>query len=347
MNIKLLKAFNGDSILISFQDDSNKNRNILIDGGTPRTYQRHLKPELENIISKEESIDILIVTHIDDDHIGGIKELYQDKEFDRNFIKDVWFNSGNLLSDYFKEDRDKTREVSVIMDDQVNMSINQGKTLEKLLIKEGNWLQSFIKNDIAPVLVYGSKFTILSPAEKELKKLHKKWETEIDRKVDMSPEHDDFSVPISELVKRPFIEDKSIPNGSSIAVLIENKSHKAILLGDAYPSVVTKSLQNLGYSKDNKIYVDIVKISHHASKGNTSAELLSLINCSKYIISTDGSKHGLPDKEVIANIIDKNSGCKLYFNYDSFLNDLFLPEDLLQYKFEAISLSQINYTIEL
>lgn len=38
MKVKFLPAFNGDSILITFMDNENQERNILIDGGTPKTY---------------------------------------------------------------------------------------------------------------------------------------------------------------------------------------------------------------------------------------------------------------------------------------------------------------------
>jgi beta-lactamase superfamily II metal-dependent hydrolase len=347
MKIKFLQAFNGDSILVSFKDIEGKNRNILIDGGTPKTYQRFLKTELHDLLEKDESIDLLIITHIDDDHIGGIKELYQDTKFDRSFIKNVWFNSGNLLSDYFKDDRDKTREVNIIMDDQTDMSVGQGITLENALISEGKWSQSLIRVSEKPILFYGSQITILSPSDKGLKKLHEKWQIEVDKTVNMSKDHDDFSIPISELVKRKFIEDQAVPNGSSIAFIIEDQENKALLLGDAHPSVVIESLKNLEYTEENKLKVDIVKVSHHASKGNTKPELLSLIECGNYMISTDGSKHGLPDKEAIARIIAHNPKCKLYFNYDNLINAPFLPEDIEQYEFETHSLSQMNYTLKL
>ncbi len=52
MKMKFLPAFNGDCILISFEYEG-INRNILIDGGIPRTYQRHLKPELEKLVQKK------------------------------------------------------------------------------------------------------------------------------------------------------------------------------------------------------------------------------------------------------------------------------------------------------
>jgi beta-lactamase superfamily II metal-dependent hydrolase len=318
----------------------------LIDGGISKTYQRHLKPEIEKLIAKGQGVDLLIVTHIDDDHIGGIKEMYQETNLNRSFIKKVWFNSGNLLSDFFQESRKKEREVGIIPDNQVIMSIPQGITLENALIKEGNWVQNLIKVSQCQECIVGSKITILSPTEKQLKKLHQSWEIEVDKRIQMSAlDHDDFIFPISELVNRTFNEDTKMPNGSSIAFLLEVEGKRVLMLGDAFPSVVAKSLKDLGFHEDNKLKIDIVKVSHHASKGNTSPELLSLIECDKFVISTDGSKHGLPDKLAIARIIANNPNCKIYFNYEEITQSMFLPEDKEQYKFECQFLSELNYEI--
>lgn len=345
MNIKSLPAFNGDSFLVSFSDKKGVVRNILIDGGTPRTYRRHLKPELEAILKKGQSIDLLIVTHIDDDHIGGIKELYQDTSFDRSFIKNIWFNSGILLFDFFQEGRDENREVKIIMDDQTEMSVGQGVTLENALLIEGRWQQDLIHTGIPPFEFYGAKITILSPGEDELKKLHKRWEIETEGQVLMSGENDDFDIPISELIEKPFQEDKAVPNGSSIALLFEYAGVSLLLLGDAHPSVIERSLRKLGYSEENMLNVDLVKVSHHSSKKNTSPALLAIIKSEYFMISTDGNRHGLPDKEAMARIISANSGCNLYFNYDSFMKKLFSDVDQRDYSFYLHSLSLVNYTI--
>lgn len=348
MKIKFLPAFNGDCILISFEHEE-KNRNILIDGGVPRTYQRHLKPELEEVIQKGENIDLLIVTHIDDDHIGGIKELYQDTGFSKDFIKEIWFNSGDLLSDYFNTERDPIRAVKIIKDNQTSMSVRQGNTLEKALIEEkSNWIQKLISVSVDKINFLGLSITILSPNEEKLKKLHKHWETEINKKVKMSEEHDDFNIPISELVNRKFNEDKAIPNGSSIAFLLEADNKSILLLGDAHPSVISNSLEKLELaSEENKLKLDLVKVSHHASKGNTSPKLLSLIECNKFVISTDGSKHGLPDKEAIARIIASQPSSTIYFNYDEISKEIFTSEDKENYVFNCSLLSEVNYTIQL
>lgn len=348
MKIKFLPAFNGDCILLSFEHESNK-KNILIDGGVPRTYIRHLKPELEKIVQNGENIDLLIVTHIDDDHIGGIKELYQDTKLNKDFIKEIWFNSGDLLSDYFNTQREATRAVEIIKDNQTAMSVGQGVTLEKALKEEkGNWVQNLIRVSDSKMDFFGLSITVLSPNEEGLQKLHKHWETETDTKVKMSEEHDDFHIPISELVERKFNEDRAIPNGSSIALLIEKNNKSVLLLGDAHPNVVSDSLEKLGLaSEKNKLKLDLVKVSHHASKGNTSPKLLSLIECGKFVISTDGSKHGLPDKEAIGRIIDSCSNATIYFNYNEISKEIFFQEDKDNYFFDCSLLSETDYLIEL
>lgn len=72
--INFLKAFNGDCILISFKDDKGISRNILIDGGIDGTYYSssdnsygNLKTEIDNIRREKEKIDLLVLSHIDND----------------------------------------------------------------------------------------------------------------------------------------------------------------------------------------------------------------------------------------------------------------------------------------
>jgi hypothetical protein len=62
---------------------------------------------------------------------------------------------------------------------------------------------------------------------------------------------------------------------------------------------------------------------------------LDLIKCNNYLISTNGRRYGLPDKEAMARIIaaNKEKTC-IYFNYD-IAGDIFLPEDYRDFDFEC------------
>ena len=67
-----------------------------------------------------------------------------------------------------------------------------------------------------------------------------------------------------------------MPNGSSIAFILESDNKKYIFLGDAHPSVVIDSLKSIGTTKSNPLEVELLKVSHHSSSYNTNEELLSL-----------------------------------------------------------------------
>ena len=83
MKIKFLKANNGDAIYISFLDKYDQPRNILVDGGREATYfdrvRRNgpLKRVIDDIKHRKENIDLLILSHIDNDHIEGFLKWFE------------------------------------------------------------------------------------------------------------------------------------------------------------------------------------------------------------------------------------------------------------------------------
>ena len=137
-------------------------------------------------------------------------------------------------------------------------------------------------------------------------------------------------------------EDTAIHNGSSIAFILEIEDKKMLFLGDAHPSVVVDSLINLEYSKENKLSLDLIKVSHHGSKANISDELLDIIECDNFVISTDGSKHGLPNKETVARIINKHENCKIYFNYPDLINQIFTEDELTNNNFKTLDANELS-----
>src|SRR5690606_38146377 len=98
----------------------------------------------------------------------------------------------------------------------------------------------------------------------------------------------------------------------SIAFILETFDVRILALADSHPYVIEKSLEKAGFSKSNKLKVDVVKVSHHGSKNNTTCDLLDIIDCNDFIISTNGgsSTHTHPDREVIARIIYHPERCK-------------------------------------
>ncbi len=340
LKIRVVKAFDGDCILISFKGSEDNVKNILIDGGTNRTYYRNLKPVLQSIKGKCEYIDLLIITHIHDDHLGGIVELYQDDELDKEFIKKVWFNSKLLLKAKAPNLEKANEEIDLYVSSNTKMGMKSANTLEAELRKHGQWEEKVIFFE-EELNIDTAKITVLAPTIDGIKSLKKVMNVEEDETTLQAANKKDFDENICDLIQKDFIEDTSDTNRSSIAVIIEYANRNLLFLGDCWPSDIVFSLQQLGYSKENKLKIDYLKISHHASKKNTSEELLDLIECENFIVSTDGSKHGHPNKETLARIINKNKPVNFYFNYHIY-NEIFTKEELNKFKIQCYAVEEIE-----
>lgn len=340
LKVKVLEAFNGDSILINYD-----NRNILIDGGIGRTYYITLRDEIIKIKERGEHLDLLVVTHIDDDHIGGIIKLFEDDEVEKSIIKKVWFNSEILMSKFLNDLQIEPQGLSLENNDSNKMSVQQGITLEKMLMDLNCWEQTLISfgESFVNYQLMHSKLTVLTPRYDSIIRLKKRWERDKPESNKMSSCKEDYNFSIEELATRDFKEDDSITNKSSISFIFEYKNKQILFLGDSHPSDVVISLKELGYSKEKKLKVDYVKLSHHGSKGNTSNNLLEILDCQRYIISTDGSKHCLPNKESLARIATSKKEEKVYFYFNYPIHDaIFNENEMEKYDIECVDINELE-----
>lgn len=330
INIELIQAGEGDCIWIEYGENEDSLHRILIDGGTSDTYKR-LKERIEELDPDERCFDLLVITHIDADHIAGILKLIENNDLGVSF-SDIWFNGyrhlgtshmrgvvqGELLSDYLE---------------QPHISWNKAFNGRAVCVDK--------RKKFTPVeLPGGMKLTLFSPTKKALADLKPRWKKEAE-KAGLFPEersvgNEDLpmrsstsasSVPmlpeeIDTLAETPFESDTSLTNGSSIAFLAEYDRKKMLFTGDAYATVLLNAIQR--YLPDcEPLYLDLFKVPHHGSDGNISKKLLDRIRCSNYMISTNGARHHHPDAVSIARII-KYGGHKpdIYFNYVSQYNKI-------------------------
>lgn len=325
MKIKILKAFNGDSIWISFLENDTP-RNIIIDGGAGDTYQNNIKKQgelfdtIDDIKRLKQTIDLLVLTHFDDDHIGGVlRWLNKDKDASK-LIKKVWFNSGKEIAKKFESVENNDLDITIIDGaDDFHTSPKQGIKFEKYLIDNNLWDGEIIGQGSVFSLL-GLKFKILSPNNEKLGKLLKLYEKQKDYFT--SGDEYDFQISLKDFIHEEsqpdfkFKEDASVANGSSIAFIMEYEDKNFLFLADAHPSVIIEGLNKFGYNKDNQLTVEFMKVSHHGSMYNTNKKLLEIVKTDNYIISSNATKHGLPNKRTIARIINNNPNAFIYFNYD-------------------------------
>lgn len=325
MEVNFFQAECGDAASIRFLGDDHKYHNIFIDSGYSRTFRYALEDAINAIIDKGEKIDLWIISHIHDDHIGGIVK----------YIDTIVNGEYEDIVDQFlyNPPRENQLVTKPAKDISSVMSIDQGDFLYNYL-KSLNKLQKFdIVSSTNSMNLYGLSITVLSPNIDKLGKLRKKYksgqkalEKEEDEMISMAVarKENDYHLKLEDFDLKKWKEDDSVENGSSISLLTEFENKKILWLADAHPNDVANSLERMGYSETNRVDCNWVKVTHHGSKGNNSDRLFSMINCQNYLFSVNGeNKHKLPDKECIARLLrNKNRDIlkqryELYFTYDN------------------------------
>jgi beta-lactamase superfamily II metal-dependent hydrolase len=333
--VRVLEANHGDCILVSHEGASGVT-NILIDGGTSATFkhgprQRYngaLCKVLDELKYKGQCIDLAILTHIDDDHIHGLIKAFETPDYLSKLVKSIWFNSSRLITQYFNTPEIPENNI-LLTDGLPQTSVQQGRDLETLLDEIGCERVTLIKagqvHRVGPF-----KLTVLSPDQTQLERLLHKWPSEDDSGATAAHDND-YQLSLKEIWEDDEFESDSSPyNGSSIAFILEGGNRRMLFLGDAHDKVVVENLKKLEFSETNKLQLDLVKVSHHGSQYNTSSEFLSLLQSSRYVISTNGSSHGLPNKRAIARIIKETNG-QICFNYSDVIEPLLLEHEVEVY----------------
>lgn len=313
--ITTLPAYNGDSILIKTFDKNKEEFIILIDGGTSSTFDYSLKKNLIGI----SKIDLLVLTHIDSDHIGGLVRFFKNSLINKIEIDEIWINQPDS-------------EFNQTTDDETLIGVRQAESLKTLIKKkkqDSNIREITITDNV--INLKGLEFTILSPTVEIKDQFYKIWEKEKsllkqeDLDTNISSCTVSYSKSLKELSKLDFKPHSSIKadiyNSSSIAFVLKCSDVKLLLLADSRAEIITERLKELGYNTENPLEIDYVKISHHGSLNNTSQELLSYIKSTNYLISTNGgtSSHKHPSRETIARIVYKENRddklLNIYTNY--------------------------------
>lgn len=325
--LEVLPARYGDCILLAY--GSNPVRRILIDGGAPGVYRQALKPRLQQLSDDEREFELLVVTHVDYDHIRGIIELAQDESL-TFAARDVWFNG------YRHIPQPPGPEV---------LAGKHGELLTDIILKNGhNWnSHGFDGNAVVipesgtpPRIEFddGLAITLMGPTIPMLADLREDWEKSCED-IDITPGELDearaegcFALlgeeeraearkrpDIEQLLREAFTEDHSSANGSSIACLVEYGDYRVLLAGDAHPSTLVDSIKRLG---DTRLRLDLCKLPHHGSRGSVSAELIQHLDCEHYIFSSNGDQFQHPHPEAVARVIGHGGdNPKLWFNYRS------------------------------
>ncbi len=327
--IEMLPARQGDCLWIEYGAPGDVHR-VLIDGGPEGTFER-IRARIEVLPPAERRFDLVVVSHVDRDHIAGILPLLQARGLGVT-VDDIWYNGWQHLAPGARGPV-QGEMLSAVIQDQ-DLPWNRAFDGEAVVLAgdDGD----------APVtreLPGGMRLTLLSPDRRALERLAPEWGRTV-RKEGLEPgvaaealelleERPELQAPpdlrgdardvVAALAAEPFHEDSSRANGSSIAFLAEFDGTRCLFGADAHPAVVARSVRQLVAGQDtDRLTVDAFKLAHHGGEHNLSPELVTLVPATRYLVSTNGSYYGHPNGPSIARVVTSGPlGTTLCFNYRS------------------------------
>jgi len=348
IRFEFFEAGCGDSILVSTSEGTN----ILIDGGVKDTYFKSLMAKFEEFKNEDKKLDLVILSHYDDDHIAGLLELldfekrdiFKDEDYDP-LIKEVWSNSFEGAEWFDKVSKYDTtsasqndtftqfmQDIKHKVDYKDYISINYEKVLEK--------------NDI--------QFILLSPDNTKVKDLYRQENDNTSGEITTQTYSKDADKSMVDLARKSLKKNRGFKkesgekrkeNGASIAFILIYQNKKYLFLADAHIPLIVKELSKLThyFNSRGKIEFEFIKLSHHGSRNNLNQEFLELIECENFVVLTNGSTHKHPDKETLSKIIinmprkDNETAINFIFNYPHMIHhNKFTREERNKYKFNLI-----------
>lgn len=339
LELELLPARHGDAILLTWGPLTERHH-LLIDGGPASAYPK-VSTRLGKVVTN--GLDLLVLTHIDADHIEGTLLLSNDADLNIG-IGECWFNGPAQIAP--------------------KLGTAQGEMLAALIGARGIPLNAaFGKASICapdagsrPVhsLPGGLTITVLGPDPRSLAKLSAEWlnslqdgglvyaseEQALDAlrgrtalnpaKTFLSGGKGPPSVP--DLLQKPSPNDTSTPNRSSIVLLAEYAGNSVLLPGDATPLALLTGVRRLLAERNlERLDLTAFKLPHHGSTRNVTKELLQLLPADNYLFSSDGGKFGHPDDAGVAKCLAYgNPGSALVFNYRNPRTLRWQAEDVLR-----------------
>lgn len=293
--LKVVQAAFGDCLLLKY--GTNSPRFILIDGGPPDVFSMHLRDELDQISQSGAPLDLVVLSHVDNDHVVGLLDYFAELRVANHGLPvppALWHNS-------FAATVDPNGVIAPRLAAMVNQmpagvmsttelavqGIAEGASLRtqalalNLPINDGFPSDLITVDDAPGPLVFDNlELTIVGPTQANLDALQQKW-------IDWLDAHEDDI-----LSGNPFVmanSDASVPNLSSIMFLAKADNRTMLLTGDGRSDHLLDGLQEAQLLDANgKMHVDVLKLPHHGSNRNITKTFLRKITADTYVASANG-----------------------------------------------------------
>jgi hypothetical protein len=307
VRIEVLPAGYGDAILVGYGPRDVATHHILVDAGQATTADVLLS-RIAELHRAGGRIDLFVVTHIDNDHIGGALKLLGDPDAAAT-VDRVWFNGyahldrgAGMLGPIQGE-----QLTQLIVDNRLPWNTGWPRPVDRAAKVGGPVV---VTRPTRKRLPGGATALVLSPTPAKLAALVPVWERVVEcaglRPGAAAHEEPELLAPgllgarLVDLAAAPTPTDRSEANGSSIAFVFEYGGRRILLAGDAHPDVLTSMLAGL----DEQPYrVDACKLPHHGSQHNVTTDLVAALDCPLWLVSSNGRRFRHPDDVALARIV--------------------------------------------
>jgi hypothetical protein len=337
LRLRALRAKHGDSLLLLAEGAK-----VLIDGGPSGVYNQTLRDHLLTLERDGEDqprIDLLMVSHIDADHIDGVldltAELIESREDEREPIVRIdraWHNSFSDMialggSDTSAGVRARAARVASAFEELsgaafnpvesslVLASVAQGRQLRLDLKALNIDINRRFRDRVAlqdgapgPWECGELSLTVIGPTHVELDDLREEWKKQLDK---ILSREEALATASAEKL------DRSVANLSSIVAIAEAGGKTALLTGDARGDMIRKWLADTGrLDGAGRAHFDILKLPHHGSDRNVSLEFFQRITADHYVVCGNGG-HGNPEPATLAMLFEARPdlGFQLHMTY--------------------------------
>jgi beta-lactamase superfamily II metal-dependent hydrolase len=333
-SLDVRRAQQGDCLIVHYGTREDPGL-MLIDGGPAQVFKPQLKPRLAQIRKARGlqndaplTVDLLMVSHIDSDHIVGVLELTRELVVAADSrkplplkVRRLWYNTfddilGNspdellagITASFGAAALTGEPDTEGLEPDaaKVLASVDQGLRLRDDARKLNQFnpnmfclnpefngkLVMTVDESQGTDLGKGLKLTVAGPMKAELIGLQKEYDTYLKKK-----KGKERAAPAS-------FTDTTAPNLSSIVVLAEVDKKKILLTGDARGDKILAGLEQANLlEKGGIMHVDILKMPHHGSDRNVDPIFFQRITADHYVFSGNG-EYGNPELETFKMLLD-------------------------------------------
>ena len=314
-SLHLIQAEEGDCLLLQF-GTVHAPRFVLIDGGPPAIYQDHLRRVLQQKVAGNSSLERVMLSHVDNDHISGLLDLFAELRSQHDNGQPGWVAVGGLWHNSFSRTLDPAGALQPRLKGLLALagvrSIMTQTAISVNGIDEGNQLRLFAQllnvplnadtpdpitvDSAAAAVTFGNlKLTVVGPTQANLDALRGEWEQWL-------ADHEDAIGSGNPRVMAN--SDKSIPNLSSICLLAEADGQSLLLTGDARSDFVLDGLRAKGLlDAAGGAHFNVLKVPHHGSDRNMTKSFFKKVTADGYAISANG-KDDNPDLATLIWLVE-------------------------------------------